>query len=115
MSWTSGGLEVQTLRVCLDGRVTPCVSPDVWAEYREVLWRRKFAAIRKRSSQMLRAIQNCALAVHPELRVQAATDEKDNRLRECAAAARAEYLVTETCGTIPKCSASRAWSVRVSF
>jgi len=92
--WTPDGLESQTVQLALDGTITPCVSPAVWAEYRDVLFRDKFAGVRSRADDLLVKLEVRAVQVVPQETVSAASDEDDNRFLECAAAAGAVYLVT---------------------
>ena len=82
------------------------ISPVVWAEYRDVLFRPKFAALRTRAEAMLDALASLAIEIAPTETVAIATDEDDNRFLECALAAEADYLITgnlrhfpATCGT----------------
>ena len=92
--WTPSGLESQTVRMALAGTITACVSPAVWAEYRDVLFRDKFAAVRNRATELLANLEACAIEVVPQDTVTAATAEDDNRFLECAATAGAAYLIT---------------------
>lgn len=92
--WKPGGLEAQIADMALAGTLTPCISAQVWHEYREVLARDKFAALREATLQLLEGLESRACRVEPEQPVHAAMDEDDNRFLECAAAAGAAYLIT---------------------
>jgi putative PIN family toxin of toxin-antitoxin system len=92
--WTPGGLESQTVQMALAGTITACVSPAVWAEYQDVLFRDKFASMRVRAEELLAKLEASAVQVEPGDTVSAAADEDDNRFLECAAAAGAAYLIT---------------------
>ncbi len=92
--WTPGGLESQTVQLAFTGGITACVSPAVWAEYRDVLFRDKFASLRGKADDLLAKLEACAVQVTPQETLSAASDEDDNRFLECAAAAGAEYLIT---------------------
>lgn len=92
--WTPGGLEARTVGMVLNGTLIACVSPAVWAEYRDVLQRDKFAAFRRQASELLAALEPRLHPVAPVTPVFAASDEDDNRFLECAAAGSAEYLIT---------------------
>ncbi|MEP6536666.1 MAG: putative toxin-antitoxin system toxin component, PIN family [Bryobacteraceae bacterium] len=92
--WTPGGLESQTVDLVLAGTLTACVTPEIWAEYREVLFRDKFAALRVRVDELLLQLEAKAFRVKPIGTVNAARDEDDNRFLECAEAAGAAYLIT---------------------
>ena len=92
--WTPGGLESQIVQMVLGGRITACISPAVWAEYRNVLFRDKFAPMRTKAEALLANLESVAVKVQPGEVVIAASDEDDNRFLECAAAAGAAYLIT---------------------
>ena len=92
--WTPDGLESQVVRLAVAGTVTACVSPVVWAEYRDVLFRDKFAPMRASAVALLAKLEACAVQVIPRDTVTAASDEDDNRFLECAATAGALYLIT---------------------
>ena len=92
--WTPDGLESQTVQLALTGTITACVSPVVWAEYRDVLFRDKFASIRDRADELLAKLEARAVQVEPRETVSAASDEDDNRFLECAVTAGAVYLIT---------------------
>jgi putative PIN family toxin of toxin-antitoxin system len=88
------GLEAETVARARDGRITACVTEEVWAEYREVMLRDKFRAMRERAEAMLASLEASVVRVDGGETVSAADAEDDNRFLECAAAAGAEYLVT---------------------
>lgn len=92
--WTPEGLEAQVTAMALRGEITPCVSPAVLAEYRDVPMRDKFLAHRACLLALLERLETIARRCEPMVAVQAALDEDDNRLLECAAAAGARYLIT---------------------
>ncbi len=77
-----------------EGILVPCVSDDVWAEYRDVLFREKFAALRAVAERLMETIHVRAVVVHPASRLSVATDDDDNRFLECAQAAEARWLIT---------------------
>jgi len=88
------GLEAEMVRMAVDGTILACITEEVLNEYREVLLRDKFQGVRGRAEAILGDLERRALVVVSGVRVAAAKDEDDNRLLECAEAARAEYLVT---------------------
>src|SRR3954451_7576114 len=55
--WTPGGLEAEVVALFLAGTVTACISPEVLAEYRDVLLRDKFAGLRKAAEELLTSIE----------------------------------------------------------
>jgi uncharacterized protein len=80
--------------MALAGGLTACISSPVLAEYRDVLFREKFAALHERAIAMLTDLEEKAMHVEATGTIQASSDEDDNRFLECAAAAQAEYLIT---------------------
>jgi len=66
-----------------------CLSEEILAEYSEVLGRAKFAGLERRRVARLLAV----IAAEATL-FTVSPDKSDNRFYECAAAARADYLVT---------------------
>ncbi len=87
-------LEAATVKLALAGAFTLCVSTEVWAEYREVLFRPKFGKQWEQAVALLDSLAKKVFHVTPIETVTAATDPDDNRLLECAAAGAARYLVT---------------------
>lgn len=92
--WKPGGLEAQTVTLATSDVITACVTPHVWAEYRDVLMRDKFISVRGRAVELLAELESHVVMVQPGAPVQVSTDDDDNRFLECAAAAQAEYLIT---------------------
>ena len=88
------GLEAQLVSMVLAGTIIMYISPVVWAEYHDVLYRPKFAALRAKADEMLTALAAQAIEVTTTETLSAATDEDDNRFLECARAANVNYLIT---------------------
>ena len=82
------------MELALTGSITVCITPAVWAEYRDVLFRDKFAPLRGRAVDLLSKLEARALFLEPAGAVSVAKDEDDNRFLECAEAAGAAYLIT---------------------
>lgn len=76
------------------GAVQMYVSPPIVAEYDEVLRRPRFGFVPSFVDRFMTEIEAAAVMVFPEARIEAASDEPDNRFLECALAAGAGYLVT---------------------
>jgi len=76
------------------GKITPCVSAPILEEYRDVLSRRKLAAVSERAAELLAALERTALTVEPVARVSASLDDDDNRFLECGEASGADFLIT---------------------
>ena len=88
------GNERIVLELALRGRFELCLSPFILDEVAGVL-ERKFDWTEERSSQALSALRNAASIIDPQRRPDVvAGGHPDNRILECAAAARAQYLVT---------------------
>ncbi len=90
----AGGLEAFVLDLALASKLQLYVSPDVLAEYEEVLRRPCFRIDSKKVTQSLRLIKKRAKKVKPTLTLSVSPDPDDNRFLECAEAAGADYLVT---------------------
>jgi putative PIN family toxin of toxin-antitoxin system len=88
------GLEARMVDLALAGTLEACVTDEVWAEYRDVLYRDKFAAWRARADFLLQSLHPRVSRVTGGERATAAYDEDDNRFLECAVAAGARYLVS---------------------
>jgi putative PIN family toxin of toxin-antitoxin system len=92
--WTPTGLEARITALAIAGRLSAYVTAEILAEYRDVLFREKFAGIRALAAETLAAFEAHAELVVPKEIAIAASDEDDNRFLECAAAANAEYLIS---------------------
>ena len=92
--WKPDGLEARVVQMARDGILVVCVSPVIFAEYRDVLVRRKLRSIQTKAEDLLQWLEAAAVLVEPTSTVAAATDEDDNRFLECAEAALAEALIT---------------------
>ncbi len=90
----AGGLEAFVLDLALASKLQLYVSPDILAEYEEVLRRPRFRIDSKKVTQSLRLIKKRAKSVKPMLTLSVSPDPADNRFLECAEAANANYLVT---------------------
>lgn len=77
-----------------DGLIIPCVSDDVLAEYRTVLYRSELDLHEDRRRALLGHLSALSLHVASTEKVAIADHESDNRFYECAHAALADYLVT---------------------
>ncbi|HVW10211.1 MAG TPA: putative toxin-antitoxin system toxin component, PIN family [Bryobacteraceae bacterium] len=96
--WKPGGNEAEVARLATTGRITPCVTPAIIAEYRDVLSRRKLAQISQLGAELLASLERAALSFEPSAEtgapVRASVDEDDNRFLECLDAAGAGFLIT---------------------
>jgi putative PIN family toxin of toxin-antitoxin system len=89
-----GGLEAAVVESVLAGRFEAWATPEVWAEYEEVLSRPKFAAVRDASRRILDTLAGRVRRTTADHTSTAASDEDDNRFIECAEASQARYLIT---------------------
>ncbi len=109
--WTPTGLEARLVQLAISRQLTAYVSHAVLAEYRDVLFRDKFAALRDRGHSDVSRFERSATLVEPAATVEASPDEDDNRFLECAAAANAEFLISRnTYATIQQPGEKRASS-----
>jgi uncharacterized protein len=84
------------------GLITPCVSDEVLAEYRRVLFRPDLDLHGGRRRQLLEILSSISLHVVSEGTLKISNHEPDNRFLECANAALATYLVTGNTKHFPK-------------
>jgi uncharacterized protein len=111
--WKPAGLEAQTVALAMRGAITACASRQILAEYREVLLRDKFAALRPRATQLLAALEPRLLMVEASGNARASLDEDDNCFIDCAASAGAAYLITGNLKHFPaQCGCARAVNAR---
>jgi putative PIN family toxin of toxin-antitoxin system len=96
------GNEAVVLRLALAGEFLICVSPELLAEYEDVLRRPRLGIPSTAVQSLLSELRSKGKLVHPKTVVHASPDEEDNRFLECAEAARALYLVTGNKRHFPK-------------
>ncbi len=89
-----GSLPASLVALAIAKKVRLFLSPAILEEYTDVLKRPKFGFDPATVTALLRDVRKAAMLVRPSRRVSQAPDEADNRLLECASAARADYLVT---------------------
>jgi putative PIN family toxin of toxin-antitoxin system len=92
---TPEGAPATTVELALLGLFTVCLSPEILAEYHEVLARPKFSRQAERIRTLLEGIEGISEIVTPQQRLTISQDEDDNRVLECAQAAKADLLVTD--------------------
>jgi putative PIN family toxin of toxin-antitoxin system len=97
-----GSVPAKAFDLITDGIVIPCVSDDVLAEYRLVLYRPELALHSDRRHELLGHLSALSLHVAPAGTLTISGDESDNRFLECAEAAEAAYLVTGNIRHFPK-------------
>jgi putative PIN family toxin of toxin-antitoxin system len=100
---TYQGLPAAIMDLAANKKFLMCVSEAVLAEYKEVLNRPRLRLAPHRIAGALAVIRKTSLYIRPTRTVADITvDESDNRLLECAQAARADYLVTGNVRRFPK-------------
>ena len=84
----------QVLQRVRRGEVELFLSPFILAEFERIL-RDKFRFTKRQTDERVTAIRHLATLVEPTERITlVAAKDDDNRILECARAARADYLVT---------------------
>jgi uncharacterized protein len=89
-----GSIPASLVALAMEGSVRLILSPEILEEYREILKRPKFGFDSSTVDTFLNDLEKAAVMVYPTKRVRRALDEPDNRILECAQAAKAHYLVT---------------------
>ena len=89
-----GSLPASLVALAMAKKVRLVLSPAILKEYADVLKRQKFGLAPATVEVFLRDLRKAGVSVRPSRRVSRAPDEPDNRMLECASAARADYLVT---------------------
>ncbi len=88
------GTAADALRLALNRHVQLCASEVIFEEYDEVLRRPKFRRQPQGVSALMKAVRAVAELVKPTATLTVSADDADNRFLECAAAAKADYVVT---------------------
>ncbi len=93
-------------RVILDlvfsGHFRCFVSNPLLEEYEEVLKRPRFERDPREIARSIRPMRDAAILVVPRKRLQITSDSDDNKVLECALAARADYVVTGNTRDFPE-------------
>ena len=88
------GNERRVLRLGLARRFTLLLSAPIFAEYKAVLPRPRFKLQPAEVAQALAHLREVAEWIEPNVTLNVAKEETDNRFLECAVAGQADYLVT---------------------
>jgi putative PIN family toxin of toxin-antitoxin system len=96
------GLQRTVFLLAITKPATLYVSPDILAEYREVLSRPSLKIRKGARQQFLQIIKNRSRSITPTRPLHVTKDADDNIFLECADAARADYLVTGNARHFPK-------------
>ena len=88
------GNEARVVWLAQSGRLLPCVTNEILAEYDEVLHRPQFKVLDQNEVRGVLAGLGQGLMVRPAFSLAVSPDQPDSRFLECAQAANAEFLVT---------------------
>jgi uncharacterized protein len=97
------GPNARVLALIADDEIRPYATEAVLLEYERVFEYERLKHLdRRRVANVLRLIKATAIKVKSAGRLKLSPDEKDNRIYECAAAAKAHYIVTENTQDFPR-------------
>jgi putative PIN family toxin of toxin-antitoxin system len=96
------GLQRTVFLLAITKPATLYVSPEIMAEYRDVMSRPNLKIRKGARQQFLQLIKNRSRSITPVRSLQVANDPDDDIFLECADAARADYLVTGNTRHFPK-------------
>lgn len=92
---TPTGPNAQVFDLIVAGKIRPCLT-DVLAEYYRVFdYARLKHLDRRRISRLRGLLEAISIKVKPRGRLRISEHDDDNRVYECAVAAKASYIVTE--------------------
>lgn len=97
------GPNAQLFDFIADKQIRPYVTEAVLAEYRQVFEYERLQHLNKRRMGLLRSIvERASIKVKSPGRLKISGHEADNRIYECAVAAKAHYIVTENTKDFPR-------------
>jgi putative PIN family toxin of toxin-antitoxin system len=73
---------------------TPIISEDIFAEYIEVINRKKFPFGKTKIDLFLRLILEYSVTISPRHKLDVASEPDDNKFLECALEGKASYMIT---------------------
>lgn len=88
------GNESLVVGAVLEGRIVPCFSREILAEYSEVLARPKFGFSERTIAQLIAALKSKGVLLAPTSNGRGSADPDDEIFIACALAAKVDYLVT---------------------
>jgi putative PIN family toxin of toxin-antitoxin system len=90
------GPNAQVLDLIVNGELRPCLTQEVLDEYRRVFeYDRLKHLSRRRIATLMKLLRTVSVMVHSPGRLRISSHDEDNRIYECALAAKARYIVTE--------------------
>jgi putative PIN family toxin of toxin-antitoxin system len=97
------GPNAQLLLLIFAGKLRLCLTDELLAEYYLVFAYPHLQHLNRRRVARLRGqLEDVAIKVKSRGRLKVSSHEDDNRIYECAAAAKADYIVTENTKHFPK-------------
>jgi len=97
------GPNSQVFDLVAAGKPRPCLTDEVLSEYHEVFQYERLQHLSRRRIAMLRDLLEAAgIKVKSRGRLKISGHEEDNRIYECAASAKADYIVTENTKHFPR-------------
>ncbi len=101
-SFPHTGPNAQVFELILEGRIRPCITAAVIEEYHQVFEYERLQNLDKRRiAKLQRYLEDAAIKVKSASKLRVSIHEEDNRIYECAAAAKAHYIVTENIKHFP--------------
>jgi putative PIN family toxin of toxin-antitoxin system len=97
-----GGLEASVMFAVARGSLAWCVSKPILEEYSDVLHRTKFNRIPTALIVKILSLASQAEFIETQVNLSHSPDESDNRFYECAAASRADYIITGNLKHFPR-------------
>ena len=97
------GPDAQLFDAIADKGIRPYVTEAVLAEYFDVFAYERLKHLDRRRIARLRGVlERASVKVKPRGRLKISGHDEDNRIYECAVAAKADYIVTENTRHFPK-------------
>ncbi len=96
------GAEAQVVSLALNERIQLYVSEPVLEEYEKVLRYARLKFVPQEVTRFLARLRRSSTVVAPGLQLDISKDVDDNRFYECAAEAKADYLVTGNARHFPE-------------
>jgi putative PIN family toxin of toxin-antitoxin system len=97
------GPNAQLFQLITAGKIRPYLTDEVLAEYRDVFEYKHLKHLNRRRIALLQVqLEAAGIKVKSRGRLKISGHEEDNRIYECAVAAKASYIVTENTKDFPR-------------
>jgi len=94
-STIANGNEFQILKLAKDRKIQLIISPQILSEFKGVISRAKFGFSKNQISDVLKQILSVCTLISPNITIDVISkDPTDNRILECAKAAKANYIIS---------------------